>query len=394
MRKTRAVTMLDPLQRHYGRWMGVLLCLPAVCAEIFWTATMLAALGDAAGTIMQVNSAYFVVILASIILFYTALGGYYSVSYTDVFQITSTAVFLWICVPYAAKSSAVNTLRPPHNDWVGHIPSRDIMRIVDGFLVTALGGIPWQVYFQRVLGSDSDFTAKMLSYAAAIGCLFLALPPAILGGMAKTTTFFLGAISRWLIGEPSFALTASAHTASYESDWRHRFPYGLACMTLSMTTLIAASLLVTVAFEHRWLSLRYDVFHCFSDARSAGTRHVDVTVGLGTNEALVAREALAVDKGNDKANDKSNDKVNDKGNGGSDGRIKAAVDGECERTKSGHRDKVYSRKPSKGTGGTDSAGVTESERTPSVAAISALPAGAARTVPEVAAKPARRTSTK
>ncbi|KAH7957142.1 hypothetical protein HPB52_015660 [Rhipicephalus sanguineus] len=492
MRKTRAVTMLDPLQRHYGRWMGVLLCLPAVCAEIFWTATMLAALGDAAGTIMQ-----------------------------------------WICVPYAAKSSAVNTLRPPHNDWVGHIPSRDIMRIVDGFLVTALGGIPWQVYFQRVLGSDSDFTAKMLSYAAAIGCLFLALPPAILGGMAKTTNFtaagysgpatlrnqdrsrvlpfsiryltsptlsvlgmigilaavmssvdssmlsasamvtwnvyhalmrpeasekevaltlrltvcaigasatylalsvksvfnlwilcsdvvyvllfpqlvcvfyikhtnaygsvsafFLGAISRWLIGEPSFALTASAHTASYESDWRHRFPYGLACMTLSMTTLIAASLLVTVAFEHRWLSLRYDVFHCFSDARSAGTRHVDVTVGLGTNEALVAREALAVDKGNDKANDKSNDKVNDKGNGGSDGRIKAAVDGECERTKSGHRDKVYSRKPSKGTGGTDSAGVTESERTPSVAAISALPAGAARTVPEVAAKPARRTSTK
>ncbi|XP_075743931.1 high-affinity choline transporter 1-like [Rhipicephalus microplus] len=45
------------------------------------------------------------------------------------------------------------------------------------------------VYFQRVLGSDSDFTAKMLSYVAAMGCLFLALPPAILGGIAKTTNF-------------------------------------------------------------------------------------------------------------------------------------------------------------------------------------------------------------
>ncbi|KAL1479635.1 hypothetical protein MTO96_051693 [Rhipicephalus appendiculatus] len=185
MRKARAITMLDPLQRHYGRWMGVLLCLPAVCAELFWTATMLAAIGDTAGAIMHVNSTYFVVILVSIISFYTALGGYYSVSYTDVFQITSTAVFLWICVPKAAKSGAVNTLRPPHNDWVGHIPPRDIMRILDGFLVTALGGIPWQVYFQRVLGSDSDFTAKMLSYVAAMGCLFLALPPAILGGIGQ-----------------------------------------------------------------------------------------------------------------------------------------------------------------------------------------------------------------
>ncbi|KAH8039278.1 hypothetical protein HPB51_005524 [Rhipicephalus microplus] len=189
MRKARAITMLDPLQRHYGRWMGVLLCLPAVCAEVFWSATMLAALGDTAGAIMHVNSTYFVVILASIILFYTALGGYYSVSYTDVFQLTCTAVFLLICVPFAAKAGAVNTLRPPHNDWVGQITPRDIMRILDGFLVTALGGIPWQVYFQRVLGSDSDFTAKMLSYVAALGCLFLALPPAILGGIAKTTNF-------------------------------------------------------------------------------------------------------------------------------------------------------------------------------------------------------------
>ncbi|KAH6934386.1 hypothetical protein HPB50_024027 [Hyalomma asiaticum] len=136
MRKAHAITMLDPMQQHYGRWMGLLLCLPAVCGEVFWTAAMLAALGDTAGAIMQVNSALFVVILASIILFYTSLGGYYSVSYTDVLQITSTAVFL--------------------------------------------------VYFQRVLGSDSDYTAKMLSYVAAIGCLFLAMPPAILGAMAKT----------------------------------------------------------------------------------------------------------------------------------------------------------------------------------------------------------------
>ncbi|XP_077520052.1 high-affinity choline transporter 1-like [Amblyomma americanum] len=47
MRETNALTMLDPFQEHYGRWMGLLLCLPAVCGEILWTAAMLAALAQA-----------------------------------------------------------------------------------------------------------------------------------------------------------------------------------------------------------------------------------------------------------------------------------------------------------------------------------------------------------
>ncbi|XP_072142810.1 high-affinity choline transporter 1-like [Dermacentor andersoni] len=116
------------------------------------------------------------------------MGGYYSVSYTDVFQISSTAAFLWICVPFAAKSHAINALRPPHNNWIGEVSLKDAVSFVDGFLVTALGGIPWRVYFQRVLGSESHFAARMFSYLAAIGCLFLALPPAILGAMAKTAS--------------------------------------------------------------------------------------------------------------------------------------------------------------------------------------------------------------
>ncbi|XP_077528505.1 high-affinity choline transporter 1-like [Haemaphysalis longicornis] len=55
--------------------------------------------------------------------------------------------------------------------------------------MTSLGGIPWQVYFQRVLGCDSDFTARMLSYISAIGCVFLAIPPIIIGAAAKSANF-------------------------------------------------------------------------------------------------------------------------------------------------------------------------------------------------------------
>jgi len=38
--------MLDPLQRKLGKRMGGLLYLPALCGELFWSAAVLAALGN------------------------------------------------------------------------------------------------------------------------------------------------------------------------------------------------------------------------------------------------------------------------------------------------------------------------------------------------------------
>ncbi|XP_075745222.1 high-affinity choline transporter 1-like isoform X2 [Rhipicephalus microplus] len=55
--------------------------------------------------------------------------------------------------------------------------------------MTALGGIPWQVYFQRVLSCESDFDARMLSYLSAVGCIMLAIPPAVIGAAAKSANF-------------------------------------------------------------------------------------------------------------------------------------------------------------------------------------------------------------
>ncbi|XP_065298738.1 high-affinity choline transporter 1-like isoform X3 [Dermacentor albipictus] len=160
MRTANAVTMLDPFQEHYGRWMGLLLCLPALCGEVLWTAAVLAALGDTAGAVMEVDSHIFIIIAATTILFYTALGGHYSVVYTDVFQICTTAVFL--------------------------------------------------VYFQCILGCKSDFAAQVLSYVAAIGCVFMALPPMIIGAAAKTTNFTAaGYPGPWQLSDKSSVLPQS-----------------------------------------------------------------------------------------------------------------------------------------------------------------------------------------
>lgn len=48
------------------------------------------------------------------------------------------------------------------------------------------GGIPWQVYFQRVLSSKSPGRARVLSFVASFGCFFMAIPAVLIGAAARS----------------------------------------------------------------------------------------------------------------------------------------------------------------------------------------------------------------
>lgn len=76
-----------------------------------------------------------------------------------------------------------------YHDWFGDLPPRLIGQYVDFGLLLMLGGVPWQVYFQRVLSTRSVEKAKMLSYVAAFGCLIMAIPPMIIGAVARVTAW-------------------------------------------------------------------------------------------------------------------------------------------------------------------------------------------------------------
>ena len=45
MREEGYVTMLDPFRERYGRAMAALLYIPALLGEVFWSASILSALG-------------------------------------------------------------------------------------------------------------------------------------------------------------------------------------------------------------------------------------------------------------------------------------------------------------------------------------------------------------
>jgi high affinity choline transporter 7 len=73
-----------------------------------------------------------------------------------------------------------------------------------------LGGIPWQVYFQRVLACDSDKNAMRLSVLAGVGCLIMAIPAVLLGMVGATVDW-----STTAAGPPENAALVLPHVIRY-----------------------------------------------------------------------------------------------------------------------------------------------------------------------------------
>ncbi|XP_065292431.1 high-affinity choline transporter 1-like isoform X2 [Dermacentor albipictus] len=146
-------------------------------------------IGATVEVIMDFERTESVVASACIALFYTFTGGLYSVAYTDVIQLLAIFFGLWLSVPFAMFHEAVGPISYPRNDFVGSVEWKDFGTYWDNMLLLMMGGVPWQVYFQRVLSSRTAEGAELLSYMAAFGCLFMAIPPVIIGAVAKAANF-------------------------------------------------------------------------------------------------------------------------------------------------------------------------------------------------------------
>uniref|UniRef100_A0A336MDH6 CSON000055 protein n=1 Tax=Culicoides sonorensis TaxID=179676 RepID=A0A336MDH6_CULSO len=187
MRKQGYITMLDPLQDSFGERMGGLLFLPALCGEVFWAAGILAALGATLSVIIDMDHRTSVILSSCIAVFYTLFGGLYAVAYTDVIQLGCIFIGLWMCIPFAWMNEHVQSLSSMEVDWIGEIDPKEKWFYMDYGLLLVFGGIPWQVYFQRVLSSKTAGRAQVLSYVAAFGCIIMAIPPVLIGAIAKAT---------------------------------------------------------------------------------------------------------------------------------------------------------------------------------------------------------------
>lgn len=205
MRQLEFKTMLDPLAQRFGIRMSAVLFLPALLGEIFWTAAILTALGATFATILGLDIETAIVLSAIIAIAYTAIGGLWAVALTDVVQLFFLLVGLVIIIPFALKEVGgwENTWTQYQNqmgDLATFIPTKKTLGNYyfnwwDNMLLLIFGGIPWQVYFQRVLSSKNARTAVRLSLIAGVICMLAAIPAILIGiiGTAVPSWEALGA---------------------------------------------------------------------------------------------------------------------------------------------------------------------------------------------------------
>ena len=199
MRSYGFTTLLDLFERRYGERVAAGLFIPALIGELFWSAAILSALGATFSAILGFDLVTSIIVSSIIAIAYTMLGGLWSVAYTDIIQLTCILLGLGIAVPYAldhlggmaavqaayeAKFASGLSLFPPLAAWSGGAGwGNSAWTWLDFALLLILGGLPWQVYFQRVLACKDDRSAVRLSIYAGVGCIVMAIP-AVLIGMA------------------------------------------------------------------------------------------------------------------------------------------------------------------------------------------------------------------
>ncbi|ESO84203.1 hypothetical protein LOTGIDRAFT_108245 [Lottia gigantea] len=187
MRTKEYVTMLDPFQRKYGEVMAAFLSIPPLLGEILYSAAILNALGGSLSVILELDSKIAVIVSAAVALLYTLVGGLYSVAYTDVIQLICIFLGLWLSVPFALTHDAVESISINATSvWIEPVEASQSGIYMDSFLLLIFGGIPLQVYFQRVLSARSVHIARCFSFAGALGCCIMIIPPILIGAVGAT----------------------------------------------------------------------------------------------------------------------------------------------------------------------------------------------------------------
>jgi high affinity choline transporter 7 len=101
MRRFAFTTLIDPFEARYGKRWAAVLFLPAVAGEVFWSAELLVAIGSTFGVILGMDLTTAILLSAIVTTAYTALGGMWSVAWTDIFQLGLVAIGLLAALPFA-----------------------------------------------------------------------------------------------------------------------------------------------------------------------------------------------------------------------------------------------------------------------------------------------------
>lgn len=199
MRQLEFTTLIDPFEARFGKQWAVVLFIPALLGEVFWSAELLAAIGSTFGVLLNMKLTLAILLSAAVIIAYTMIGGMWSVAYTDAFQLGLVVLGLAVAMPFVFSAAGgidaiwtgYVTARADRAGSLGFFPplqphgefwsSQAIIGWWDVSIMLVLGGIPWNCYFQRVLSCQTPRKAQLHSIFAGALTILLTIPPLLLG---------------------------------------------------------------------------------------------------------------------------------------------------------------------------------------------------------------------
>ena len=196
MRRFGFTTLIDPFEARFGKRWAAVLSLPALAGELFWSAELLVAIGSTFGVLLGMSLTKAILLSAVVTTAYTALGGMWSVAYTDIFQLALVALGLAAALPFVLEGAGGiahtwSTYVATRPEGVGVIPPlfphtelwnrASIVSWWDVSLMLVFGGIPWNCYFQRVLSCRTPRDAQRQSVLAGVLTILFVVPPLLMG---------------------------------------------------------------------------------------------------------------------------------------------------------------------------------------------------------------------
>ncbi|XP_068183533.1 high-affinity choline transporter 1-like [Antennarius striatus] len=193
LRERNCVTILDPFHVKYGKVITAVMSLATISVDLMAIPSILIGLGGTLTVVLDLSFSVCVWISAAVAIFYTVMGGLYSVAYTDIIQLILIFIALWICVPFVLMNPHTLDIRETlmnntlHAPWIGKPELKMAWLMIDDFLFIALGGTVYQYIQQRILSASSTAIAKKTCIAASIIYPIFGVPVILLGAAVSST---------------------------------------------------------------------------------------------------------------------------------------------------------------------------------------------------------------
>ena len=274
----RAYTLGEVLERRYDKYSGTVGATIAAVYSITIAITQTISIGVVVSALFGIDSTLAILIGGTIIIVYTALGGMWSVTITDLVQWVIMTLGVLIAIPIAlSKAGGMSGLRENLDPSFFSPTSIGIGTITTYFLLYFFGIMIGQDIWQRVFTADSPRTAKLGNIGAGAYAVFYGL-----------ATAFLGMIALVLIPEIE-SRDLALPTLIIET-----IPVGLSGLILAgfisamMSTADAALLATSTLFTN-------DIYRRFINPNASETQYTTVSrIGIVVLGTIMIAAAIAI----------------------------------------------------------------------------------------------------